>query len=177
MNKYIAFLRAINVGGTTIIKMSDLKAMFESFGLKNVQTYIQTGNVIFESSEKDAAMLEQQIERQLEKASGKRIRLFVRTMREVVQIVENCPFDPKEDETVHVVILEKKPDAKAVNTLLTQRSKADDFAVTGREAYNLRRDREKSIFSNNWIEKVLGVAGTTRNLTTMKKLVEKYGRA
>ena len=49
MPKYIAFLRAINVGGTTLIKMTDLKKMFESFGLDNVQTYIQTGNVVFES--------------------------------------------------------------------------------------------------------------------------------
>ena len=51
MKKYIAFLRAINVGGTTIIKMSDLKRMFESFGLERVETYIQTGNVIFDSAE------------------------------------------------------------------------------------------------------------------------------
>lgn len=58
MNRYVAFLRAINVGRTTVIKMADLKRMVESFGLENVQTYIQTGNVIFETLEKDASKLE-----------------------------------------------------------------------------------------------------------------------
>ncbi len=174
MNKYVAFLRAINVGGTTIMKMTDLRRMFESFGLENVQTYIQSGNVLFESEERDVSVLEQQIERQLEKASGKKIQLFVRTMRQVVSIVKACPFDPKEGEVVHVVILDKKPSKKSVDALMAFRSEADDFSVKGREAYNLRRNREKSIFSNHSMEQVLGVPGTTRNLTTIKKLVEKY---
>ena len=81
MKRYIAFLRAINVGGTTLIKMAELKKMFESFGLENVETYIQTGNVIFDSQENKPAVLEEQIERQLAKAAGKQIQLFVRTTR------------------------------------------------------------------------------------------------
>jgi uncharacterized protein (DUF1697 family) len=174
MHKYIAFLRAINVGGTTIIKMTDLKQMFESFGLDQVQTYIQSGNVIFESAQGNASTLEQRIERQLEETFGKRIQLFVRTMRQVVEMAAECPFDPTGDQTVHVVILRGKPSRKAVAELLSLRNEADDFAVLGKEAYNLRRDREKSIFTNNWVEKVLGVAGTTRNLTTIRKLAEKF---
>lgn len=174
MNRYIAFLRAINVGGTTIIKMTDLKRMFESFGLENVQTYIQTGNVVFESPEGNAANLEEQIERQLEEASGKLIQLFVRTMREVAAIVDHCPFDPGEGETVHVVILDKKPGRKTTRELMSLSCDADDFAIIGKEMFNLRRDREKSVFSNNLVEKTLGVPGTTRNLTTIKKLAEKY---
>ena len=175
MTRYIAFLRAINVGGTTIIKMSDLKKMFESFGLENVETYIQTGNVIFESDERSASALEKRVERQLEQASGKRIRLFVRTMREVAGMLKKCPFDPKDGETVHVVILERKPAAKNVKALLAIRSEADDFAVKEKEAYHLRHDREKSVFSNSLMEKILAVPGTTRNLRTIQKIVEKFG--
>ena len=174
MKKYAAFLRAINVGGNTIIKMTDLKQMFESCGLENVQSYIQTGNVIFESQESDIAVLTEQIERQLEKATGKRIQLFVRTMREVASIVNGCPFDPKEGETVHVVILKEKPKKKSELALMSLCSKADDYAVKGREVYNLRHDRERSVFSNNLIEKVLGMPATTRNLKTIGKLSEKY---
>jgi len=174
MKKYIAFLRAINVGGTTIIKMTELKKMFESFGLENVQTYIQTGNVIFESDEGDASALEERIERQLEKAVGKRIQLFVRTMREVVAMAEECPYDPKDGETAYVAILQKETDKKSEQALVALCSEADDFVVKRKDAYILRRDRDKSIFSNNMIEKVLGVSGTTRNLTTIKKLAEKY---
>jgi uncharacterized protein (DUF1697 family) len=174
MKRYIAFLRAINVGGTTILKMSDLKRMFESFGLGNVETYIQTGNVIFDSDESRTSKLEKRIERQLAEASGKQIRLFLRTTREVAAMAEVCPFAPQDGETVHVAILEKKPDKNRVAFLLSLRSEADDFAVAGKEVFNLRRDRDASIFSNNFIEKTLGVSGTTRNLTTIKKLAGKY---
>ena len=174
MPKYIAFLRAVNVGGTTLIKMTDLKKMFESFGLDNVQTYIQTGNVIFQSPEKNSSVLEEQIERQLEKAVGKRIPLFVRTIRDVQKMAHACPFNPQDEETVHVVILQKQPHKKNVNSWLALRSDADDFASQGKEVYNLRRNRDQSIFSNNLIEKTLEVMGTTRNLTTIKKLAEKY---
>lgn len=174
MHKYVAFLRAINVGGTTIIRMSDLKRMFESFGLENVQTYIQSGNVYFESEEKSASVLEEQIERQLEKAAGKRIRLFVRTTRQVALMAQECPFDPKEDQTVYVVILAEKPGKKSVDALMAFRSESDDFVVKGKEAYNLRRNREKSIFTNHSMEQVLGIPGTARNMTTIRKLAEKY---
>lgn len=175
MKKYIAFLRAINVGGTTIIKMTDLKKSFESFGLENVQTYIQTGNVYFESQEGSASALEERIEHQLEKVAGKRIPLFVRTMREVTDMVNGCPFDPRDGEIVYVVILDRKPAKNNIDALLSQRSTADDFAVNGKVVYSLRRDRETSIFSNNFIEKILDTPGTTRNLTTLRKILAKFG--
>jgi uncharacterized protein (DUF1697 family) len=130
--------------------------------------------VIFESSEDDGATLEKHIEAQLEKASGKQIQLFVRTLREVRSIAEKSPFTAKENETVHVAFLRQKPDRKRQEVLLSFKSEADDFTIKGREVYNLRRDREKSVFSNAFIEKVLKLPATTRNLTTIKKIAEKY---
>jgi uncharacterized protein (DUF1697 family) len=174
MSRYVAFLRAVNVGGNTIIKMADLKRMFEAAGLEDVQTYIQSGNVIFDSDEAGAASLEKQIESALKKATGKEIRLFVRTMREILTIAAKCPFAAAGPETVHVVFLGKKPGDKQQQSLLALRSNADDFSVKGREVYNLRRDREKSVFSNNLMEKILEMPATTRNLTTIKKIAEKY---
>src|SRR5215211_8211797 len=99
--KYVAFLRAINVGGNAIIKMADLKQMFESVGLENVQTYIQSGNVIF-ASEEDSDVLEKQLESRLEKAAPYAIKLFVRTMQDVQSIARNVPFTAKEGEAVYV---------------------------------------------------------------------------
>lgn len=174
MTKYVAFLRAINVGGHTIIKMTDLKQMFESLGLRNVQTYIQSGNVIFESDESDTASLEGQVARQIESDSGYKTQLFVRTIQEVKSIIAKSPFTAKADETVHVAFLKEKPGKKQQEALLAFKSDADDFAVRGREVYNLRYDREKSIFSNNFIEKILKMPGTTRNMTVIKKIAEKY---
>lgn len=174
MKKYVAFLRAINVGGHSIIKMTDLKQMFEALGLENVQTHIQSGNVIFESEEEDTASLEKQIEDQVEKATGYKTRLFVRTIREVQSIAQKSPLTATGDETVFIGFLKEKPDKKLQEALLAFRSDADDFAVKGREVYNLRRDREKSVFSNNFVEKILRMPGTTRNLTVIKKIAEKY---
>jgi uncharacterized protein (DUF1697 family) len=171
--KYVAFLRAINVGGHAIIKMADLKKMFESAGLENVQTYIQSGNVIFESEE-GAESLAKQIEPQLEKAAEYKIHLFVRTMREVQAIAEKAPFTAKADETVFVAFLDKKPDKKTQQAVLSFKSEADDFIFKGHELYNLRRDREKSVFSSTFLEKILKMPTTTRNLTTITKIVKKF---
>ena len=174
MIKYVAFLRAINVGGHTIIKMTDLKQMFESLGLENVQTYIQSGNVIFESNDDHTASLKKRIESQVEKATGYKTQLFVRTIREVQFIASKSPFTAEAKETVHVTFLNEKPDKEQQQALLSFKSDADDFAVKRREVYNLRHDREKSIFSNNFIEKILRLPATTRNMTVIKKIAEKY---
>ncbi len=174
MQKYVAFLRAINVGGTKIIKMEDLKRMFASFGLTNVQTYIATGNVIFET--KAAADLEAKLESQLEKALGYKVEIFLRTMQEVTDIARNPPFTPQAAETLHVVFLRKSQsvDKTSEQNLLSLKSEADDFAVSGSEVYNLRRDKDASIFSNNLIEKILKAPATTRNWNTVCKIAEKY---
>ncbi len=171
--KYVAFLRAINVGGNAIIKMADLKKMFEAAGLENVQTYIQSGNVIFESEE-GADSLAKQIERLLEKTARYKIEVFVRTIREVQSIAEKSPFGVKDGEMVYVTFLNTKPGKQSQQALLNHKSDADDFAFKGREVYSLRRDREKSVFSNNFLEKILKMPATSRNLTTITKIVEKY---
>ncbi len=171
MKKYVAFLRAINVGGTKIIKMDDLKKTFASFGFENVQTYIQSGNVIFETNKSTA--LESKIEKRLEKALGYKVETFVRSMDEVADIANKSPFTPQGEETLHVVFLRRKPVKSSVEALTRYNSAADQFAAPGREVYNLRRDRERSVFSNGFIEKIFGAA-TTRNMTTVKKILEKY---
>ena len=174
MNKFVAFLRAINVGGNTVVKMDVLRGQFEALGLVNVQTYIQSGNVIFESGEKDTSVLESRIERQLEEGLGKSIQVFVRTRREIESIAKKPPFSPNENETLHMVFLKSKPGKKGQEALAPFISEADDFVIRGHEVYNLRRNKDRSIFSNNFVEKTLGITGTTRNLNTIQKIVEKY---
>ncbi|HEX2993997.1 MAG TPA: DUF1697 domain-containing protein, partial [Anaerolineales bacterium] len=155
MNKYVAFLRAINVGGNAIIKMTALKRMFESAGVENAQTYIQSGNVVFECDEKDISVIEKRIEEQLEEVAGYKIHLFVRTMRELQSIVKKSPFEAKAGETAYVAFLKQKPEAKSRQALLALKNEADDFAIKGLEIYHLRRDREKSVLAKTSIEKVL----------------------
>ncbi len=154
--------------------MADLKNYFESFGCINVQTYINSGNVIFEA--KESANLEEKIEKQLEEALGYKVETFLRTMDEVAKIASKPAFEPQGDETLHVVFLRNHQlvNKKSEQNLLSLRSEADDFAIQGSEVYNLRRDKDKSIFSNNFIEKTLKIEGTTRNITSLRKVAEKY---
>lgn len=173
MKKYVAFLRAINVGGTKIIKMEGLRRMFESFGCVNAQTHIQSGNVIFEA--KESTTLEEKIEKRLETTLGYKVETFLRTMDEVAKTASKPAFDPQGDETLHVVFLRNRQrvDKKSEQNLPSLRSEADEFIIQSSEVYNLRRDREKSIFSNHFIEKALKVESTTRNTSTLRKIVEK----
>ncbi len=93
MNKFIAFLRAINVGGHKSVKMEDLRQFFESFGLANVQTYIQSGNVIFDWKDNDAAQPDK-LEDQLEKELGYKVDIFLRTLKEVTAIANQKTMRP-----------------------------------------------------------------------------------
>ena len=174
MKQYVAFLRAINVGGTKAVKMDDLRKIFESFGFTNVHTHINSGNVIFNTTETDD--MEATLERHLETALGFKVETFLRTMEEVANVVNRPAFEMQDGETLHVVFLRNRQPAEKIpkQNLLSLRSEADDFAIQGSEVYNLRRNRDKSIFSNNLIEKTLKVKGTTRNITTLRKIVEKY---
>jgi uncharacterized protein (DUF1697 family) len=172
--KYVAFLRAINVGGNRVVKMDALRGLFESLGFTDVATYIQSGNVIFASSEADSSTLEKWIQSQIAQSLGFEVETFLRTMSEVATIVDNCPFEENIGETVFIPLLHLAPEPEAQSALLALSTKTDSFAVQGREAYWLRRDRDKSPFSNNQIEKTLGTSVTTRNLNTLKKILEKY---
>ncbi|MBI5296067.1 MAG: DUF1697 domain-containing protein [Chloroflexi bacterium] len=171
--KYVAFLRAINVGGTKIIKMDALRRMFESLGCANVATYIQSGNVIFETE--STSSLGKQIEHQIQKTFGFEVEVFLRRMDEVRVIVETSPFGQEGEETVFIHLLHAAPQAESRQALLALSTATDSFAVQGREVYWLRRDRAKSPFDNNRIEKALGLSATARNLNTLTKIVEKYG--
>ena len=91
MIKYIAFLRAINVGGKNLIKMDELKKRFETLGFKNVRTYIQSGNVIFQSFTSDQNVLAKKIENLLQKNLSSVVLVFLRTVEELNAIVK---FDP-----------------------------------------------------------------------------------
>src|SRR3972149_562241 len=92
MTTYITFLRGINVGGKNIIKMEELSRIFESFGFKNVTTYIQSGNVSFETSKANAKTLTSKIEKGLRKALGYEVAVFVRSKGEMRALVKFDPF-------------------------------------------------------------------------------------
>jgi len=177
MTKYIAFLRAINVGGHTV-KMDLLRELFESMGLTNVETFIASGNVIFESKSKDVDALVNKIERGLKESLGFEVATFLRSDSELAAIAVHKPFPkPQMDSAValNVAFLSKPLDSKSKKLLMTLKSEIDDFHFHGCEVYWLCiKKQSESKFSNAVFEKTLGVKSTFRGINTIRKMAEKY---
>jgi uncharacterized protein (DUF1697 family) len=178
MPKYVAFLRAINVGGH-ILKMDYLRSLFEGVGFANVETFIASGNVIFNSKSRNTTSLEQKIEKHLRKILGYEVRTFVRATSELAAVINYKPFSEAElsaaGHTLYIGFLPDKPGNDAKKKLLSLSGAADDFAVHGREVYWLCRTRfSESAVSGALLEKTLGMRATFRNITTVKKIAEKY---
>lgn len=174
MTKYIALLRGINVSGQKIITMDTLKSMFESLQLHNVKTYIQSGNVIFESSKEQSNLLRESIESQIKTVYGFDVPVIVRTSHELEEIIHHNPFDVKylvDEEKIYIAFLSNHPTAEAIERLESYKNEIDDFRVIQREVYILcRKGFGKTLFSNNFIEKKLGVSATTRNWDSVNKI-------
>ena len=174
MSKYIAFLRAINVGGHTV-KMDHLTKLFEGLGFSSVETFIASGNVIFETTAKNTATLEKKIAEHLEKSLGYPVDTFLRTIQEVGEIEKRSPFTAKgKEDSVYVAFLHEAPNAAATSALMALKNKANDFAILEHEIYWLRLNKEDPLFLKNPLEKVLKLSATMRNMTTVRKLCEKY---
>ncbi len=176
MPVYISLLRGINVGGQKTILMADLKVLFEKLGYSNLHTYIQSGNVVFTSEKEKAHDLETQIKTAIKSRFKFDVEALVLELSDLEKIVASNPFDGKklaERERIYLTVLSRKPVREKVAELVGMRNDIDDFEVIDRTVYLLcRNGYAKSAFNNNTIEKVLNVTATTRNLETMKKLVE-----
>ncbi len=178
MPRYIAFLRAINVGGRNIVKMDFLRGLFESMGFSNVETFIASGNVVFELKSKNARALEREIEKSLREALGYEVATFVRTCAELAAVAGYEPFSRSEIEgaaALNVGFLTDAPDDESCRRLLALRTDIDDFHVHGREIYWLcRKSQSRSKISNAVIEKALGRKSTLRGANTIRKMAAKY---
>ncbi len=177
MPLYFAFLRGINVGGHRI-KMPELQRLFESLGFTDVESVIQSGNIIFQSPDSDIPALEHTIEQHLEKALGYQVATFLRTAQELALIARHQPFGPVDhpaDAVIYAILLRDKPKASVKEALKKLNTQNDEVSVRNREVYWLRRVRckEAEIFGVQ-VGKILGPEATTRNMTTLKKIADKY---
>lgn len=172
--KYVAFLRGINVGGKTIIKMDRLREVFAALGFENVKSYIQSGNVMFETDETDDRMLAVKIEAAVEREFFK-TPVMVRSFEEIRDAVENNPFagEQFEEKLFHLIFLsEALPDEKA-EMLLANNREEEKFAVRNREVYCLLRgDFSASLLGKKYIDNKLKTPATARNWRTVNKILE-----
>lgn len=175
MSRYLALLRAINVGGH-VVKMEKLRALFEELGFSDVETVIASGNVLFSSTARNVATLEEKIERHLATALGYAVTTFIRTPDEVAKVAEFEPFPGqyRDGHTLSVAFLKKHPGKAVADRLHAMRTDYDELLVSGRELYWLARGRTSdSVVWKTPMEKILGGPATSRNVTTVRRLAGK----
>lgn len=174
MTKYVALIRALNVGGTSVIKMVDLENMFESFGLGEVSTYIQSGNVFFKSKITSPEKLAAHIEKGIKTSWGKELKVLVLTPELLQKAADHNPFKPTKNEEIqsHIMFLSTKPSATHQKALMEQQGKEYRFAFWDKVFY--------FAYSKEWagkrrqinFEKILDVHGTARTWKVVEALIE-----
>jgi len=175
---YIALLRGINVGGKNMIKMAELKRTFETMGLGRVRTYIQSGNVLFESEEEEEPLRER-IEQEIAAAQGLSVSVILRTAEELRRIAASCPFsaaalekaeESAEGESLYVGFLLREPSREGMERLAPYKNEDEQYYIAGREIFLLfsRSVRNSKLSAN--LQK-LDVPVTVRNWNTLNKLV------
>lgn len=178
MPKFIAFLRAINVGGH-VVKMDQLRQFFEALGFANVETFIASGNVIFDAKSKDTNALQHRIEKHLHKALGYEVATFVRTLAELDHVANHRPFAESEmgrlGNTLYVGFIADNPAKAVAQKVESLATEVDELKVTGREVYwLLHTNFSDSKLSGAVLERTLGMKATFRNINTVRRILKKY---
>jgi uncharacterized protein (DUF1697 family) len=170
MNTYISMLRGINVTGYNKISMADLKKLYESLDLQNVVTYIQSGNVIFDSKQKDFK-LPALIELNIKKTFDLNVSVILRTGNDLESIILNNPFiKRKEDPSkLHITFLNSPP--SDLRRFSLPQNECDEFIIFDREIFLFcPNGYGKTKFTNNFFESKLNLTSTTRNWNTVNAL-------
>lgn len=173
MKTFIALLRGINVGGHKKILMADLRNHLEQLNFKNVQTYIQSGNVVFQSSDKDVEALENAIKNQILKKYGFEVPVVVKSQQELKSIFDNCPFSEDKKKNSYFMIFLESPKEELIKEMSLIKYPNEEFYMTKNCIYfycSLGYGRTK--FNSNFFERKLKVSATARNYKTMVKLIE-----
>lgn len=176
MRNYVALLRGINVSGHKLIKMSELKTVFESCGFSNVTTYIQSGNVVFSSTEKEVFKTQQQIKEAILKTVGFDVDVQVLEHDKLKIITQNHFFlkgNEHQSKAIYYTLLDEKPAKELVNELNKLDQIVEFFQITDEVIYCFYPNGYGNAkWHNVFFEKKLKVSCTTRNYNTMIKLCE-----
>lgn len=171
MKTYISLLRRINVSGQKKVKMKDLIDSLEGLNYKNIRTYIQSGNIVFETEKTDHIILADRIKETILRDFGFQVAVIIRSAKKFVNVSMNNPFITERNEKLnklYVTFLTVEPDQAAIKHIKTFQSEPDEFILSGKEIYlYCPKGYGKTRLSNNFFEKKLNVTATTRNWNTV----------
>jgi uncharacterized protein (DUF1697 family) len=176
MPRYVAFLRAINVGGHTVT-MHRLVELFEALELEEITTFIASGNVLFTSRAKPA-LLERQLDKHLHAELGYPAQAFVRSMADLKLILKQQAFPAADVASGHALMigfLRGIPSPEVVAAVEGLAGPLDRLAIRGRELHWLRTRQESDPKLDRRLERALGGPMTVRNVNTVRRIVDKFG--
>ncbi len=172
----ISLLRGVNVGGHNKIKMDALRALYESLKLRDPQTYIQSGNIVFRTEERDLALLTKRIQNGIERTFGFRPDVIVRTRSELRDAIARNPFARRrgiDPSRLLVTFLASDPGPEARDKILRIETDPEELRINGRELYiYFPNGMARPKLSWAVIEKTLKTSGTGRNWNTVTRLLE-----
>jgi uncharacterized protein (DUF1697 family) len=176
MPAIISMFRGINVGGHNKIKMDALRALYESLKLKSPKTYVQSGNVIFLSDEKNLALLSQRIQDAVQRKFGFRPEVVLRTSSELRHVIARNPFASRHDidpSKLLVTFLASDPGQQARDSLMKIDTRGEELHARGCELYiYFTNGIGKTKLSWLLIDKTLKTSGTGRNWNSVTKMLE-----
>lgn len=170
MNTYIALLRGINIGGNHILPMKELVAILETLGFENIQTYIQSGNVVFRSGKKIGAKDAAEISGAIFRKKGFEPKVLLLSAKQLQDAIKHNPFPTDDGKALHFLFLESKPGQPNMERLETLKGKSEAFKLDKKVFYLYAPEgvgRSKLAVA---VEKSLGVPVTGRNWNTVSKL-------
>ena len=174
MKTFISMLRGINVSGHKRISMAELKRLYESLGFVNVRTYVQSGNVVFDSAKSDQSKLTALIEAQIKRSWGYAVSVFIRDPHDFQRLLGSNPFLKGRNEDpakLHVTFLQHSPLKSALSSLEAPQAGPDEFVVKNQEIFLFCPEGYgRTKLSNNFFERKLDMPATTRNWNTIRAL-------
>jgi uncharacterized protein (DUF1697 family) len=175
MSSFITLLRGINVSGHNMIKMAELKALYESLGFRDVTTYIQSGNVVFQTEKASNDLVEASIEKAIEKKFGFQVPVIARKPGELAKVIRANPFAGRrgvDESKLYVTFLKTKPAPAVVKALPSAASRStDQYHIAGNEIYLYCPDGYgRTLLNNTFFEKQVKLMATTRNWKTVNTL-------
>lgn len=172
MNTYISLLRGVNVGGRKIL-MNDLKTLYESLKFNSVKTYIQSGNVIFNSSNSSSIELEKIIEKEIKKVFDLQVPIIIRTQNDFKSIIDNNPFHDEDPKGIYITFLSDTVKNNYLKEIKLMKDGSEKIFMYGKEIYLLLPGGYgRTKLTNNLFEKKLRISATTRNWRTVNMLYE-----
>lgn len=169
---YISFLRSINVGGKNKINMTDLSEQFTKLGYLNVKTYLNTGNIIFDSKTKDSSKLELEIKDMILENWDYNIEVIIRTKKDLENILNNYKFESTDGKNRYVTLLKENTLVNIDDDINKYKKDDDEFEVLEKDVYlYIPSGYAQTKITNSFIEKKIKTNATTRNINTIEKIL------